>query len=83
MDALRQALEIRRRGEISVSPKVAGQLLRVDPYSLSAGAKAGANLGTLKYFFSGDTLKISINSIIHYLSGGLPLDELLREEEDK
>ena len=82
MSSLKRALEIRRSGQISVTPKVAGDLLDVDPFSLSSGAKAGQNLGTLCYFFSGSNLKISINSIIRYLSGGMPLDELLREEDE-
>lgn len=82
MSSLRRALEIRRSGQINVTPKIAGELLDVDPYSLSAGAKAGQNLGTLCFFFSGGNMKISVNSIIKYLCGGRPLDEVMKEEEE-
>ena len=81
MKELDTALGWARDGRIWVTPAEAGPVLECDPYSLNVAAKKNESLGTLKYLWSGNALKISVQSIILFLTGGRPIDEIKRSEE--
>lgn len=76
MTELEQALKWQADGKIWVTPAEAGPVLKCDPYSLNVAAMKKGSLGGVKFLWSGNSLKISVQSIILFLSGGRPIDEI-------
>lgn len=76
MDALRVLIDCRDRGQIWVSAKDAAAILGCQSVSLTNAANQKGTLGSLQYFWAGTVLKISVLSLIRFISGGYPLREI-------
>lgn len=78
-DALRQLMIQRDLGRIWVSATEAAEILGCQSASLTNAANKKGTLGSLQYFWAGSVLKISVLSLIHFVSGGYPLRDVFAE----
>ena len=78
-DALRRLMIQRDLGRIWVSAKEAAEILGCQSASLTNAANKKGTLGSLQYFWAGSVLKISVLSLIHFVSGGYPLRDVFAE----
>lgn len=66
-------------GDIWISAKSAAEILGCQSASLTNAANKKGTLGSLEYFWAGSVLKISVMSLIRFVSGGYPLREIFTE----
>jgi len=66
-------------GRIWISASEAAAVLGCQSASLTNAANQKGTLGSLQYFWAGTVLKISVLSLIRFISGGYPLREIFRE----
>ena len=78
-DALRQLMLQRDLGRIWVSASEAAEILGCQSASLTNAANKKGTLGSLQYFWAGSVRKISVLSLIHFVSGGYPLRDVFAE----
>ena len=78
-EALRQLMIQRDLGRIWVSATEAAEILGCQSASLTNAANKKGTLGSLQYFWAGSVLKISVLSLIHFVSGGYPLRDVFAE----
>lgn len=78
-DALRKLMDYRNHGHIWISAKDAAAILGCQSASLTNAANNKGTLGSLDYFWAGSVLKISVMSLIHFVSGGYPLRDIFAE----
>lgn len=78
-DALRRLMIQRDLGRIWVSATEAAEILGCQSASLTNAANKKGTLGSLQYFWAGSVLKISVLSLIHFVSGGYPLRDVFAE----
>lgn len=78
-DALRHLRIQRDLGRIWVSATEAAEILGCQSASLTNAANKKGTLGSLQYFWAGSVLKISVLSLIHFVSGGYPLRDVFAE----
>ena len=81
IDALDQLRMHRDLGQIWVSAKEAAEILGVQPASLLNAANRKGTLGCLEFFWAGTVMKVSVMSLIRFISGGYPLREIYGEVE--
>lgn len=79
IDALRHLRIQRDLGRIWVSATEAAEILGCQSASLTNAANKKGTLGSLQYFWAGSVLKISVLSLIHFVSGGYPLRDVFAE----
>ena len=79
VDALRQLMIQRDLGRIWVSAGEAAEILGCQSASLTNAANKKGTLGSLEYFWAGNVLKISVLSLIRFVSGGYPLRDIFGE----
>ena len=70
----------RDEGRIWISASEAAAILGCQSVSLTNAANQKGTLGSLQYFWAGTVLKISVLSLIRFISGGYPLREIFREK---
>lgn len=80
-DALRKLIVERDLGKIWVSATEAATILGCQSASLTNAANRKGTLGSLQYFWAGNVLKISVLSLIRFISGGYPLRDVFGEVE--
>lgn len=80
-DALRQLMLQRDLGRIWVSASEAAEVLGCQSASLTNAANKKGTLGSLQYFWAGNVLKVSVLSLIRFISGGYPLRDVFGEIE--
>lgn len=80
-DALRHLMLQRDFGKIWVSASEAAEILGCQSASLTNAANKKGTLGSLQYFWAGTVLKISVLSLIRFISGGYPLRDVFGEVE--
>ena len=78
-DALKKLVAHRDFGRIWVSASEAAEILGCQSASLTNAANKKGTLGSLQYFWAGTVLKISVLSLIRFISGGYPLREVFAE----
>ena len=78
-DALKKLVAHRDFGRIWVSASEAAEILGCQSASLTNAANQKGTLGSLQYFWAGTVLKISVLSLIRFISGGYPLREVFAE----
>lgn len=66
-------------GNIWVSASTAAEILGCQSASLTNAANQKGTLGSLEYFWAGSVLKISVMSLIRFVTGGYPLREIFAE----
>ena len=66
-------------GRIWISASEAAAILGCQSASLTNAANQKGTLGSLQYFWAGTVLKISVLSLIRFISGGYPLREIFGE----
>lgn len=69
----------RDEGRIWISASEAAAILGCQSASLTNAANQKGTLGSLQYFWAGTVLKISVMSLIRFISGGYPLREIFAE----
>jgi hypothetical protein len=69
----------RDEGRIWISASEAAAILGCQSASLTNAANQKGTLGSLQYFWAGTVLKISVLSLIRFISGGYPLREIFAE----
>ena len=79
-DALRKLMVERDLGKIWVSAPEAATILGCQSASLTNAANKKGTLGDLQFFWAGTVLKISVMSLIRFVSGGYPLRDIFAEE---
>lgn len=79
-DALKKLIAHRDFGRIWVSASEAAEILGCQSASLTNAANKKGTLGSLQYFWAGTVLKISVLSLIRFISGGYPLREIFGEK---
>ena len=77
-DALKLMLH-RDLGRIWISAPEAANILGCQSASLTNAANKKGTLGSLQYFWAGSVLKISVLSLIRFISGGYPLRDVFGE----
>ena len=78
-EALKKLIVHRDLGRIWVSASEAAEILGCQSASLTNAANKKGTLGSLQYFWAGTVLKISVLSLIRFISGGYPLREVFAE----
>jgi len=78
-DALRKLVEYRNHGRTCLSASEAAAILGCQSASLTNAANKKGTLGSLDYYWAGSVLKISVMSLIHFVSGGYPLRDIFSE----
>lgn len=78
--ALHDLIVKRDLGRIWVSASEAAEILGCQSASLTNAANKKGTLGDLQFFWAGSVLKISVMSLIRFISGGYPLRDIFREE---
>lgn len=78
-EALKYLMLQRDRGRIWVSATDAAEVLGCQSASLTNAANKKGTLGSIQYFWAGSVLKISVLSLIRFISGGYPLREIFAE----
>ena len=78
-DALKKLIAHRDFGRIWISASEAAEILGCQSASLTNAANQKGTLGSLQYFWAGTVLKISVLSLIRFISGGYPLREVFAE----
>lgn len=78
-NALKRLMVQRDLGRIWVSASEAAEILGCQSASLTNAANKKGTLGSLQYFWAGSVLKISVLSLIRFVSGGYPLREVFGE----
>ena len=78
-EALTHLRTLRDSGDIWISAKSAAEILGCQSASLTNAANLKGTLGSLEYFWAGSVLKISVMSLIRFVSGGYPLREVFEE----
>ena len=78
-EALRDLIVQRDLGRIWVSATEAAEILGCQAASLTNAANKKGTLGSLQYFWAGSVLKISVLSLIRFVSGGYPLRDVFVE----
>ena len=78
-EALRDLMVKRDLGRIWVSASEAAEILGCASVSLTNAANKKGTLGSLQYFWAGSVLKISVLSLIRFISGGYPLRDIFAE----
>ena len=79
-DALKKLIAHRDFGRIWISASEAAEILGCQSASLTNAANKKGTLGSLQYFWAGTVLKISVLSLIRFISGGYPLREVFGEK---
>lgn len=77
--ALKNLIVQRDLGRIWVSATEAAEILGCQAASLTNAANKKGTLGSLQYFWAGSVLKISVLSLIRFVSGGYPLRDVFVE----
>lgn len=77
--ALKTLIAQRDIGRIWVSASEAAEILGCQSASLTNAANKKGTLGSIEYFWAGSVLKISVLSLIRFISGGYPLREVFGE----
>ena len=67
-------------GKFWISASEAAEILGCQSASLTNAANKKGTLGSLQYFWAGSVLKISVLSLIRFISGGYPLREVFAEK---
>jgi hypothetical protein len=80
-NALKRLMIQRDLGRIWVSASEAAEILGCQSASLTNAANKKGTLGSLQYFWAGTVLKISVLSLIRFISGGYPLRDVFGEVE--
>lgn len=75
-EALKKLIIHRDLGQIWVSAPEAAQILGCQSASLTNAANLKGNLGSIQYFWAGSVLKISVLSLIRFITGGYPLRDV-------
>lgn len=75
-EAMEQLRVMHDCGEIWISAKGAAEILGCRSESLTNAANLKGTLGSLEFFWAGTVLKISVMSLIRFVSGGYPLKEV-------
>ncbi len=78
-EALNRLRALRDGGEIWISAKSAAEILGCQSASLTNAANLKGTLGSLEYFWAGTVLKISVMSLIRFVTGGYPLREVFAD----
>lgn len=78
-EALEYLKSRRDEGRIWISASEAAAILGCQSASLTNAANNKGTLGSLQYFWAGSVLKISVLSLIRFISGGYPLREVFAE----
>ena len=78
-EALDHLRSRRDEGRIWISASEAAAILGCQSASLTNAANQKGTLGSLQYFWAGTVLKISVLSLIRFISGGYPLREVFAE----
>ena len=78
--ALHDLIAKRDLGRIWVSASEAAAILGCQSASLTNAANKKGTLGDLQFFWAGTVLKISVMSLIRFISGGYPLRDIFAEE---
>lgn len=78
-EALEYLKSRRDEGRIWISASEAAAILGCQSASLTNAANQKGTLGSLQYFWAGTVLKISVLSLIRFISGGYPLREVFAE----
>lgn len=78
-NALQHLITQRDLGRIWVSASEAAEILGCQSASLTSAANSKGTLGSLQYFWAGSVLKISVLSLIRFISGGYPLRDIFGE----
>jgi hypothetical protein len=78
-EALEYLKSRRDEGRIWISASEAAAILGCQSASLTNAANQKGTLGSLQYFWAGTVLKISVLSLIRFISGGYPLREIFAE----
>lgn len=78
-EALEYLKSRRDEGRIWISASEAAAILGCQSASLTNAANNKGTLGSLQYFWAGTVLKISVLSLIRFISGGYPLREVFAE----
>ena len=78
-DALKKLMLHRDLGRIWISAPEAANILGCQSASLTNAANKKGTLGSLQYFWAGSVLKISVLSLIRFISGGYPLRDVFGE----
>ena len=74
-------LKLRKdEGKFWISASEAAEILGCQSASLTNAANKKGTLGSLQYFWAGTVLKISVLSLIRFISGGYPLREVFAEK---
>ena len=79
-EALKKLIVHRDLGRIWVSASEAAEILGCQSASLTNAANQKGTLGSLQCFWAGTVLKISVLSLIRFISGGYPLREVFAEK---
>ena len=79
-EALEYLKSRRDEGRIWISASEAAEILGCQSASLTNAANKKGTLGSLQYFWAGTVLKISVLSLIRFISGGYPLREVFAEK---
>lgn len=79
-EALKKLIAHRDFGRIWISASEAAEILGCQSASLTNAANKKGTLGSLQYFWAGSVLKISVLSLIRFISGGYPLREVFAEK---
>lgn len=79
-EALEYLKSRRDEGRIWISASEAAAILGCQSASLTNAANQKGTLGSLQYFWAGTVLKISVLSLIRFISGGYPLREIFAEK---
>ena len=80
-DALKELIIQRDLGRSWVSASEAAKILGCQSASLNNAANTKGTLGSIQYFWAGNVLKISVLSLIRFISGGYPLRDVFGELE--
>jgi hypothetical protein len=79
-EALKKLIAHRDFGRIWISASEAAEILGCQSASLTNAANKKGTLGSIQYFWAGSVLKISVLSLIRFISGGYPLREVFAEK---
>lgn len=71
-EALTELYDLRNHGEIYVSANKAAEILGCTSTALTNAANKKNSLGDLKFFWVGNVLKISVESMIDFVGGEYP-----------
>jgi hypothetical protein len=78
-EALQALKFFRDHGRTCLSASEAAAILGCQSASLTHAANKKGTLGSLDYYWAGSVLKISVMSLIHFVSGGYPLRDIFSE----